>query len=73
MSCYYLCTFILSFLCFSSCSSYRYNAFDLLGARDLAMEATRNVNNWIAKLEPWKMKDDKVHYCRIQQSASKTH
>jgi hypothetical protein len=38
----------------------RYGAFDLLGARDLALEAARNVNNWIAKLEPWKMKDDQV-------------
>jgi hypothetical protein len=39
-----------------------YGSFDLLGARDLAMEACRNCNNWLAKQEPWKMKDDKASY-----------
>jgi methionyl-tRNA synthetase len=40
----------------------KYKAFDLLGARDLAMETARNCNNWLAKLEPWKMKDDQVGF-----------
>jgi len=31
--------------------------FDIMGAREITFEAARNVNNWLAKLEPWKMKE----------------
>jgi len=36
----------------------KFKVFDILAARDIAMENARNCNNWLAKLEPWKMKDD---------------
>jgi len=37
-----------------------YKRFDILGARDAVMEASRNCNNWLARIEPWKMKDDRA-------------
>ena len=34
--------------------------FDIAGAKEHAMVAARDCNNWIARIEPWKMKDDRA-------------
>ena len=37
-----------------------FRSFDIAGAKERAMEAARDCNHWLARLEPWKMKEDKA-------------
>ena len=37
-----------------------FKKFDISGAKEHAMVAARDCNNWLARIEPWKMKEDRA-------------